>query len=325
MNETIIKTINSEKENLINEDVINNEIELKLPNGVYILHDTLGIKTVERWNQDHNEGVIGILLIEGKHQIIVATEDAPVDLYWSKKRELVNRQVDKLEETKTDFNGEYYCQKLNSSDFPAAYYCKTYNKCGLDWYLPSSGELWLIYKHLDEIQNALSNVGGQKLVTTWDEGNPVYWSSTEAGHAYAWYLHLGEGILGYCLDKVNNVYKVRPVSKFNQIKNLKELIVKKKDSSNYHSHTSEQSMPSVNISLNDFWRNIIDVYRKDGSVRKVSIMKDRNTGKFCFVNLTSSHVCKCRFDTFGDAIEDLMTREEVEYFDIHYAKDPIIE
>ena len=57
----------------------------------------------------------------------------------------------------------------------------------------------------------------------------------------------------------------------------------------------------------------------------VSIMKDRNTGKFCFVNLTSSHVCKCRFDTFGDAIEDLMTREEVEYFDIHYAKDPIIE
>ena len=45
-------------------------------------------------------------------------------------------------------------------------------------------------------------------------------------------------------------------------------------------------------------------------------MKDRNTGKFCFVNLTSSHVCKCRFDTFGDAIEGLMTREEVEYFDI---------
>lgn len=325
MKETFIKTINLEKENPINEDINKTEIELKLPNGVYILHDTLGIKTVERWNQDHNEGVIGILLIEGKHQIIVATEDAPVDLYWSKKRELVNRQVDKLEETKTDFNGEYYCQKLNSSDFPAAYYCKTYNKCGLDWYLPSSGELWFIYKHLDEIQNALSNVGGQKLVTTWDEGNPVYWSSTETGHAYAWYLHLGEGILDYCLDKVNNVYKVRPVSKFNQIKNLKELIVKKKDSSNYHSQTSEQSVPSVNISSNDSWRNIIDVYRKDGSIRKVSIMKDRNTGKFCFVNLTSSHVCKCRFDTFGDAIEDLMTREEVEYFDIHYTKNPIIE
>ena len=89
--------------------------------------------------------------------------------------------------------------------------------------------------------------------------------------------------------------------------------------------TSDQSVQSINNSSNDSWKNIIDVYRKDGSVRKVSIMKDRNTGKFCFVNLTSSHVCKCRFDTFGDAIEDLMTREEVEYFDIHYAKDPIIE
>ena len=320
MKETIIKTINSKKENPINKDIIKTETELKLSNGVYIFHETLGIKTVKGWEQDNNEGVIGILLIEGEHQIMVATEDAPENLHWSKETELVNQPVKEIEDAESDFNGEYYCRKLNSPDFPAAYYCLNYNKGKRIWYLPSSGELWLIYNHLEEIQTALDTVGGQKFVTEWDEGVPVYMSSTENGDMVAWYLYLSSGNLQLG-TKVNGSGKVRPVFNFN----IKESSTKKKDSSNYHSQTSEQSVPSVNISSNDSWRNIIDVYRKDGSIRKVSIMKDRNTGKFCFVNLTSSHVCKCRFDTFEDAIEDLMTREEVEYFDIHYAKDPIIE
>ena len=321
MKETFIKTINSKKENPINKDIIKTETELKLSNGVYIFHETLGIKTVKGWEQDNNEGVIGILLVEGDHQIVVALENSPENLHWSKESELVNQPVEKIKDAESDFNGEYYCRKLNSPDFPAAYYCLNYNKGKRIWYLPSSGELWLIYRHLEEIQTALDTVGGQKFVTEWDEGVPVYWSSTEHSATNAWYLYLNNRALITWHDKVVISGKVRPVFNFN----IKESSTKKKDSSNYHSQTSEQSMPSVNISSNDFWRNIIDVYRKDGSVRKVSIMKDRNTGKFCFVNLTSSHVCKCRFDTFGDAIEDLMTREEVEYFDIHYAKDPIIE
>lgn len=51
--------------------------------------------------------------------------------------------------------------------------------------------------------------------------------------------------------------------------------------------------------------NMIEVIRKDGSKRIVEIMLDRNTNKYCFVNLTSKHVCKCRFDTYEEAIEDL--------------------
>ena len=321
MKETFIKTINSKKENPINKDIIKTETELKLSNGVYIFHETLGIKTVKGWEQDNNEGVIGILLVEGDHQIVVALEDSPENLHWSKESELVNQLVEEIEEVETDFNGEYYCRKLNSPDFPAAYYCLNYNKGKRIWYLPSSGELLLIYRHLEEIQNALETVGGQKFVTEWDDDVPVYWSSTEGSATNAWHLYLDIGGIYCWRNKVSDSLKVRPVFNFN----IKESATEKKDSSNYHSQTSEQSVPSVNISSNDSWRNIIDVYRKDGSIRKVSIMKDRNTGKFCFVNLTSSHVCKCRFDTFEDAIEDLMTREEVEYFDIHYAKDPIIE
>lgn len=40
-------------------------------------------------------------------------------------------------------------------------------------------------------------------------------------------------------------------------------------------------------------------------------MEDRATGKFCFVNLSSGHVCTCRFETYEDAIEDLKKRPDV--------------
>ena len=181
--------------------------------GVYILHETLGVKMVKGWNSKNNDGVVGILLVEGDHQIVVALEDSPENLHWSTKREIVNQSVEELEDAESDLNGEYYCQKLNSPDFPAAYYCLNYRKGGRSWYLPSSGELWLIYNHLEEIQNALSIVGGQKFVTTWDEGVPVYWSSTESNATGAWTLHLNIGHLDW-YGKVIIINKVRPVSKF---------------------------------------------------------------------------------------------------------------
>ena len=196
----------------------NNELTTKadtafVPDGVYILHETLGLKGVDGWNPRNNDGVVGILLIEDDHKIVVATEDSPKNLCWSNEYGLVNQPVDDLENADSDFNGEYYCQKLNSPDFPAAYYCKTYNKGGRSWYLPSSGELWLIYNHLKEIQNALSIVGGQKLITTWDEGTPLYWSSTEGRGTSAWYLGIRDGYL-YWSNKVSDSLKVRPVSAF---------------------------------------------------------------------------------------------------------------
>ena len=194
--------------------------------GVYILHETLGVNGVEEWNPEDNEGVVGILLIEDDHKIVVATEDAPERLHWSKKDKLVNEPIKKKKDAQNDFNGEYYCRKLNSPNYPVEYYCKTYNKGGRSWYLPSSGELWLIYNHLEEIQNALSIVGGQKLITNWNEGVPVYWSSTERGAEHAWYLNLRSGSLDCWGSKVGGIGKVRPVSNFN-LSELKESFTKK--------------------------------------------------------------------------------------------------
>ena len=152
----------------------NNELTTKsdtafVPDGVYILHETLGVKGVEGWNPKNNDGVVGILFIEDDHKILIATEDAPENLTWSKKPKSVNQPIEELEDAESDFNGENHCINLNSPDFPAAYYCKTYNKGGRNWYLPSTGELWLIYNHLKEVQNALETVGGKKFVTIWDD------------------------------------------------------------------------------------------------------------------------------------------------------------
>jgi len=47
------------------------------------------------------------------------------------------------------------------------------------------------------------------------------------------------------------------------------------------------------------------VTRKDGSVREVEIMLDKSTGKYAFVNLTTHHVCPCRFDTITDPVDDM--------------------
>ena len=195
---------------------VNNSIFI--PDGVYILHETLGVKDVEGWNPKNNDGVVGVLVVEDEHKIVVALEDSPENLTWSNERGLINQPVDELEDAQNDFNGEMYCRKLGSPDFPAVYYCKTYNKGGRNWYLPSSGELRMIYNHLEEIQNALSIVGGQKLITTWDDDVPVYWSSTENSATFAWYLSylsLLDRHLYYWTYKVSGIFKVRPVSKFN--------------------------------------------------------------------------------------------------------------
>lgn len=58
----------------------------------------------------------------------------------------------------------------------------------------------------------------------------------------------------------------------------------------------------------------IYVKRKDGTKRTVTIMFDRNTNKYCFVNMTTKHVCKCRFTTINEAIFDLVSDKNVVSF-----------
>lgn len=58
----------------------------------------------------------------------------------------------------------------------------------------------------------------------------------------------------------------------------------------------------------------IKVNRRNRPDCVVMICKDRATKKWCYVNLTTEHVCACRFDTIDDALADMKKREDVESF-----------
>ena len=53
------------------------------------------------------------------------------------------------------------------------------------------------------------------------------------------------------------------------------------------------------------------VHRKDRDDCIVSIMFDRRTNCFCFVNLTKEHVCSCRFNSIREALADMDSRDDV--------------
>ena len=269
LKESFTRKIRSKK----NDELTSKADTAFVPDGVYILHETLGVNGVEGWNPKNNNGVVGILLVEDDHKIVVATEDAPKDLQWSKDYKLVNRPADSWKDAESDFNGEEYCRNLNSPDFPAAYYCLNYNKGGRDWYLPSMGELWLIYRHLEEVQTALSIVGGQRFVTEWDDNDdndenaPWYWSSTEySAKFYTWVLLLDDRDFSYGGNKVDAAYKVRPVSKFDS--SLKESFTrktKKQTSTNVLDNADEDIKMKSPLTFEDdevsniFFNELVDV------------------------------------------------------------------
>ena len=88
---------------------------------------------------------------------------------------------------------------------PAAQCCWRFNpgstKQG-DWYLPSIGELAFIMPNFDDLQTAISDVGGVQL----DDGSK-YWSSTEYDEDYAWYVETFYGLVSF-IHK-NSGYYVR--------------------------------------------------------------------------------------------------------------------
>ena len=55
----------------------------------------------------------------------------------------------------------------------------------------------------------------------------------------------------------------------------------------------------------------LKVIRKNKPYCIISIMLDRNTNKCAFVNLTSNHICYCRFNSIKESILDLNNRNDV--------------
>lgn len=96
-------------------------------------------------------------------------------------------------------------------------YCNLYSRANANgngltagkWWLPSLGEMFMIYANMTKINYALSLItGATQLVEDW------YWTSTDRSATSAWCLGLNDGNTGYWTTKASYTYRVRAVSAF---------------------------------------------------------------------------------------------------------------
>ena len=163
---------------------------------------------------------VGVGVIEGGKCIIVA-KDQVVSTKWatSTQSTAIGTTLGR-EAAIADMSGRSRTAAIISAlgnDAPAATYCNGYYPSNVEssnsyvgagrWWLPSFGELVMIWSHLVEINRLLSAIGGTPLNTSqW------YWSSTEYSASGAWYLTFNSGLFGG--SSKTSAYSVRPVSAF---------------------------------------------------------------------------------------------------------------
>ena len=166
--------------------------------GVYICYNDGHNELYDGNNQ--KDDVRGIGLVVGNHSLCVSLED-----------------IDDTTLTNRDGGSGYdkYISDwdLARMDCDGAENTKHIQEIGTDIkladgeYIPSLGELYLIYLHKYKINGALSYVYGKQIADDW------YWSSTERSAQSAWYLYFNYGLQNYNA-KASAQYRVRPVSAF---------------------------------------------------------------------------------------------------------------
>lgn len=177
------------------------------------------------WTAQQNAGEIadGVVVVEGGKVLVVApTESDAAGLLWSSEAvsgggvttsDRVTAYNDWAGKTNTAAQiAKTQCQGASyAPGFCAAYSRTNANGKGLTagkWWLPSLGEMMMIYANMTKINYALSLISGaQQLAATW------YWTSTEYSATSAWGLYLSSGNM-YYYAKASYRFRVRAVSAF---------------------------------------------------------------------------------------------------------------
>ena len=175
-----------------------------------------------KWASYQSSGEIaeGVVVVEGGRMLVVAPTEA--SLYWSSAAvsgggTTTSHRLTAL----ADWNGK------NSTDAQVTHaecqgnsyapgFCHNYSRVHANgqgmtagrWWLPSLGEMMMIYANMTKINYALSLLhGATQLDETW------YWTSTEYSANYAWPLGLYDGYANGS-TKATIQGRVRPVSAF---------------------------------------------------------------------------------------------------------------
>lgn len=176
----------------------------------------------DKWASYQNSGEIaeGVMVVEGGKILVVAPTEAT--LYWSSAAVSAGGKTTSDRETalndwtgKTSTAAQITHNECKTESY-APGFCASYERVNANgqgltagkWWLPSLGELMMIYANMRKINYALSLINGAtQLAETW------YWSSTEFSATNAWRLYLSDGGASN-LTKASNQSRVRPVSAF---------------------------------------------------------------------------------------------------------------
>ena len=178
-----------------------------------------------KWTSIQSGGEIaeGVVIVEGGKILVVApTEADSAGLYWSSAAVSGGGTTtsDRLT-AMADWNGKastaaQVAHTECSAETYAPGFCNAYSRVNANgqgltagkWWLPSLGELMMMYANMRKINYALSLItGATQLAETW------YWSSTEFSAGNAWGLNFSDGI-AYYTTKAASKGRVRPVSAF---------------------------------------------------------------------------------------------------------------
>ena len=191
---------------------------------------------VSSWTSYQNSDEIaeGVLLVEGGRHLVIAPTEASF-VKWSSKPisdsntsgsvqiSGVTTTGDRIAalndfagraNTTAIINGSTSSNITNTEAY-AAGFCNKYSRTNANgngltagkWWLPSLGEMAMIWANFDKINYALSKISGAtQLQENW------YWSSTQYSANNAWGLGLTGGYM-YTNWKFSQ-YRVRPVSAF---------------------------------------------------------------------------------------------------------------
>ena len=181
-----------------------------------------------KWTSIQSSGEIadGVVVVEGGKCLVVAPTESASKLTWSSAAisgggTTTSDRVTAI----NDWNGktntaQQIAHSTSSAVTNTASYapgfCNLYSRANANgkgltagkWWLPSLGEMMMIYANMTKINYALSLINGATQLV-----EDAYWTSTESSATRAWYLYLDSG-LAYASPKASNTYRVRAVSAF---------------------------------------------------------------------------------------------------------------
>ena len=175
--------------------------------------------------QTSGETADGVVIVEGGKCLVVAPTESGSSLNWSSAAisgggvttsDRIAAIADWEGKTNTAAQIAASGSTVTNTASYAPGFCNLYSRLNTNgfglpagkWWLPSMGEMMMIYANMLKVNYALSLISGATQLV-----EDAYWTSTEGSAAGAWNLNLGDGGM-FSITKATGAFHVRPVSAF---------------------------------------------------------------------------------------------------------------